>query len=132
MKKKKDKVIDFGEWLYAKRKQKGYSEEELVELLKMPNIQVVNIRKWERDLEFPNLEEIYKLSEIYMVPSQTIIEIKNKTLEEGVLGVHKQIIRWISFFMGISIYGTIWFCRIVIWGSLILAWVWFSFKTKPM
>lgn len=132
MKKKKDKVIDFGEWLYAKRKQKGYSEEELVELLKMPNIQVVNIRKWERDLEFPNLEEIYKLSEIYMVPSQTIIEIKNKTLEEGVLGVHKQIIRWISFFMGISIYGTIWFCRIVIWGSLILAWVWFYFKTKPM
>ena len=92
----------------------------------MINVQVINIKKWERDLEFPDLDAIYKLSEIYMIPSAEIIEIKQKTLQSGVEGIHMYIIRLISLFMGISIYGTIWLCRTILFITLILVTIWFA------
>lgn len=85
MKKKKDEnYIDFGQWLYELRKSKGLTEDELVEKINMVNVQKMNIKKWERDLEFPDLDAIYKLSEIYMIPSTEIIDKKQKTLQAGV------------------------------------------------
>lgn len=125
MRKKHENYIDFGEWLYEKRKEKGLTEAELVEKINKVNVQEVNIKKWERDLEFPDLDTIYKLSEIYMISSAEIIDKKQKTLQAGVEGVHMYIIRMLSLFMGISIYGTIWLCRIIIYGTLILVTLWF-------
>ena len=85
MKKKKDEnYIDFGEWLHKLRKEKGLTEEQLVDKINMVNVQEINIRKWERDLEFPDLDAIYKLSEIYMISSAEIIDKKQKTLQAGV------------------------------------------------
>ena len=81
---KDENYIDFGQWLYELRKSKGYTEEELVDKINKINVQVINIKKWERDLEFPDLEIIYKLSEIYMIPSAEIIYKKQKTLKAGV------------------------------------------------
>lgn len=118
--------IDLGEWLYQKRKEKGYTEDDLVEKINMINVEQKNIKKWERDLEFPNLDVIYKLSEIYEIPSEEILNIKDETLKNGVLSIHKQLIGWISLFMGISIYGTIWFCRIFLSVVLILTLIWFA------
>lgn len=83
-KKKDENYIDFGQWLYEIRKEKGLLESELVEKINMVNVQEINIKKWERDLEFPDLDIIYKLSEIYMIPSAEIIDRKQKTLQEGV------------------------------------------------
>lgn len=125
MRKKHENYIDFGEWLYEKRKERGLTEAELVEKINKVNVQEVNIKKWERDLEFPDLDTIYKLSEIYMISSAEIIDKKQKTLQAGVEGVHMYIIRMLSLFMGISIYGTIWLCRIIIYGTLILVTLWF-------
>ncbi len=125
-KKKKEKnYIDFGQWLYELRKKKGLSEEDLVEKINKVNVQTINVKKWERDLEFPDLDVIYKLSEIYMIPSAEIIDKKQQTLQAGVEGVHMYIIRVLSLLMGISIYGTLWLCRIIIYGTLILATIWF-------
>ena len=85
MKKKKDpNYIDFGEWLYELRKEKGLSEYELSKKINMVNVKEINIKKWERDLEFPDLDVIYKLSEIYMISSSEIIDKKQKTLQAGV------------------------------------------------
>lgn len=132
MKKKKDKnYIDFGQWLYEQRKQKGLTEGQLADEINMINVQPINIKKWERDLEFPDLDAIYKLSEIYMISSAEIIDKKQKTLQAGVEGIHMYIIRVLSLLMGISIYGTIWLCRIILTGTLILATIWFYNKTLP-
>ena len=128
MKKKKDKnYIDFGQWLYELRKNEGLTEDELVEKINMVNVQNINIKKWERDLEFPDLDAIYKLSEIYQVSSAEIIDKKQKTLQAGVEGIHMYIIRILSLLMGISIYGTIWFCRILLTVTLIIVTMNFYF-----
>ena len=81
---KNENYIDFGQWLYELRTQKGYDEYELAEKINKINVQAKNIKKWERDLEFPDLDTIYKLSEIYMIPSSEIIDKKNQTLQAGV------------------------------------------------
>ena len=127
----KQKSLDFGQWLYYLRRNKGYTEQELVERIGIAAIQVKNIKKWERDLEYPNLDAIYKLSEIYQIPSAKILHIKEQTLKEGIEGIHKWIIRWISYFIGFSIYGTIWLCRVILFVAWVWAWVWFYFKTLP-
>ena len=130
MKKKKDpNYIDFGQWLYETRKKHDLTEEQLAQKIGMINVQSINIKKWERDLEFPDLDAIYKLSEIYMIASAEIIDKKQQTLQAGVEGIHMYIIRVLSLLMGISIYGTLWFCRIVIYGTLILATLWFYLLT---
>lgn len=127
MKKKRDKdYIDFGQWLYEQRKQKGLTEEQLADKIDMINVQPINIKKWERDLEFPDINIIYKLSEIYMISSTEIIDKKQKTLQAGVEGIHMYIIRLLSLMMGISIYGTIWLCRIVLFVTLVLVTIWFA------
>lgn len=131
-KKKKEKSIDFGEWLYTLRRAKGYSEIDLMEIINDANITEKNIKKWERDLEYPDLDMIYKLSEIYHVPAVEMLHIKEQTLKEGIEGVHKWIIRWISYLIGFSIYGTIWFCRILLTVTFILVWIWFYFETLPV
>lgn len=131
-KKKREKNFkDFGEWLYELRKQSDFTEQQLAEKIDMINVQEINIKKWERDLEYPDLNIIYKLSEIYQISSTELLHSKEETLKYGIEGIHKYIIKWISLFMGISIYGTIWFCRIVLVLAVILAWVWFYFKTLP-
>ena len=89
------------------------------------NVQVKNVKKWERDLEFPDLDAIYKLSEIYGIPSAEIIEKKNQTLQNGVEGINMFVIRMLSLMMGISIYGTIIIGNTVVYGALILVFIWF-------
>ena len=124
-KNKDENYIDFGQWLYNLRKEKDFTEYDLVEKINMRNVQVINIKKWERDLEFPDLDTIYKLSEIYQIEAAEIIDKKQKTLQAGVDGIHIYIIRMLSLFMGISIYGTIWFFRIMLTLILIAVTLWF-------
>ncbi len=132
MKKKKDKdYIDFGQWLYETRKQHNLTEEDLVEKINMINVQKINIKKWERDLEFPDLDTIYKLSEIYMIPSAEIIDKKQKTLQSGVDGIHIYFIRVLSLILGISFYATYALTQIIIYGTLILVTLWFGSIGRP-
>lgn len=122
---KNENYIDFGQWLYELRKEKDLTEEELFQKMNLVNVQVKNIKKWERDLEFPDLDAIYKLSEIYNIPSVEIIEKKNQTLQTGVDGINMFIIRMLSLFLGLSIYGTIIFAYTLIFLTLIVVFIWF-------
>ena len=81
----KEKLLenDFGAYLYDLRCKKEYTIEELVEKIGMDNVRLKNIRKWEHDLEFPNLDQMYKLSEIYKVPIEVLMQVRTQTLEEG-------------------------------------------------
>lgn len=136
MRKKKQldpEYIDFGEWLYELRKNKGYTEEDLVEKINMANIQAINVKKWERDLEFPDLNAIYKLSEIYMISSTEIIDRKNKTLQAGVNGVNEYLIRMISLILGTTYYGALAIYWILVVGAFIfvfILFIWLSTLAK--
>ena len=117
MKRLKEELLenDFGAYLYDLRQKKGYSIEELAEMFNNENITVKKIRKWEHDLEFPNIDEIYKLSEIYEVPSEEFLQVKTQTLQEGTKMIHKNIIRIIGYLLGLSMYGSVVFSYIFLW-----------------
>ncbi|MCI9000056.1 MAG: helix-turn-helix transcriptional regulator [Clostridia bacterium] len=122
----KEKLLenDFGAYLYDLRCKKEYTIEELVEKIGMDNVRLKNIRKWEHDLEFPNLDQMYKLSEIYKVPIEVLMQVRTQTLEEGLKGVHKELIRLLSYILGFSIYGMLILCYIIIFATFIYA-IWF-------
>lgn len=98
---------DFGAYLYDLREKRGYTIEELVEKINMPLATIKNVKKWEHDLEFPDLDIMYKLSEIYEIPIEEIMQVKTQTLQEGMKGIHYTLIRFIGYLFGISIYGAI-------------------------
>ena len=100
-----------------------YTVEELVEKLNIETIKSKNIRKWEHDLEFPNLDQMYKLSEIYRIPIEELIQVRTQTLEEGLKGIHKEIVRFLGYLLGFSIYGTIILSNILIYGTLIIVFL---------
>lgn len=114
MKKIKETLLerDFGAYLYDLREKSGYTVEELAEKINVPNVTIKTIKKWEHDLEFPNLDIMYKLSEIYQVPSEVLMQVRTETLEKGLKGVHRTIIRFIGYLFGISIYGAVIFSYI--------------------
>lgn len=61
------------------------------------------VKKWEIGLEYPEIDEIYKLSEIYFVPSENFIMAKTNSYQEGLASVHATLIKWICYFTGISL-----------------------------
>ena len=124
----KEKLLenDFGAYLYDLRCKKEYTIEELVQKIDMPNVTIKSVRKWEHDMEFPDLEKMYKLSEIYHVPIEELMQVRTQTLEEGLKGVHKTLIRFIGYVLGFSIYRIYILSYIVmfaggIWAMLIWA-----------
>lgn len=127
MKKFKEKLLenDFGAYLYDLRCKKEYTIEELAEKINMETVTIKGIRKWEHDLEFPNLDQMYKLSEIYEVPIEELMQVRTETLEEGLKGVHKMIIRLLGYLLGFSIYGTIIIGYTIIFVTLIFSFLFF-------
>lgn len=121
----KEKLLenDFGAYLYDLRMKNEYTVEELVEKLNIETIKSKNIRKWEHDLEFPNLDQMYKLSEVYQIPIEELMQVRTQTLEEGLKGIHKGIIRFLGYLLGFSIYGTIILSKILLYGTLIIVFL---------
>lgn len=121
----KEKLLenDFGAYLYDLRMKNEYTIEELLEKLNIETIKSKNIRKWEHDLEFPNLDQMYKLSEVYQIPIEELMQVRTQTLEEGLKGIHKGIIRFLGYLLGFSIYGTIILSKILLYGTLIIVFL---------
>lgn len=118
-------IKEFGEWLYELRKEHNLTYEELVNKINIPKVQVKNLRKWERSLEYPDLDTIYKLSEIFKIPSEELLASKEETLKKGVGKINVRLIRTISYILNVSIYTAIWITRISLGLALILAWMYF-------
>lgn len=123
MKTVKEKLLenDFGAYLYDLRCKKEYTIEELVQKIDMPNVTIKSVRKWEHDMEFPDLDQMYKISEVYEIPIEELMQIRTQTLEEGLKGVHKTLIRFIGYVLGFSIYGIYIMSYIVIFAGAIWA-----------
>ncbi len=118
-------IREFGQWLYELRKQHELTYEELVEKINIPKIEIKNLKKWERNLEYPDLETIYRLSEIFNIPSEELLTSKEQTLKKGVGKINVQLIRFISYILNVSIYTAIWIMRIVLVLALIISWSFF-------
>ncbi len=100
---------DFGKLLNKLRIKNGLTYETLAQKMQMKNnnITAKTIKKWEYDLAFPDLDELYKLSEIFQYPCEELLQSKTETLQSGLNGINKRIVRWISFTLGVSLYGAV-------------------------
>ncbi len=116
---------DFGQYLRELRIKYDYTYEDIAQKISSGGIDAKKIKQWEYDLDFPNLDNIYKLSEIFNIPSAELLAYKQYSLDEGLKSVHVRIIRFISFMLGISIYATIWISRISLFLTLIASFLYF-------
>ncbi len=96
--------LSIEELLKKLRKEKNWSYLELQEQLNSRGLELQekDIKKWEWGLKYPDLNTIYKLSEIYMVPSEDFVQAKNNSYKHGFNSVHIKIINWICYITGAS------------------------------
>ena len=91
------------ELLLQLRKEKDwtYIVDELYKL--GITIEEKTVKKWELGLEYPNIEIIYKLSELYMIPSERFITAKTNSYEKGMASIHMVFIKWFCYITGVSL-----------------------------
>ena len=95
------------ELLIRLRTEKGWSRVELMSKLPNKTIKEKDIRKWEIGLEYPDLDMIYDLSEIYQIPSEKFVEAKNNSFVKGLGSVNMILTKWICYFLNVSIHAGI-------------------------
>ncbi len=107
MKKQKNKK-EIGEGIESLltrlRKEKKWSYVEVVSKLDNKDITEKDIKKWEIGLKYPDLDMIYELSALYEVPSSELIQAKNNSYEKGSLSINQYAIKWICYFLNVSIH----------------------------
>lgn len=91
------------ELLIRLRNEKGWSRIELLSHLSSKTIKEKDIRKWELGLEYPDLDMIYELSEIYQVPSEKFVEAKNNSYVKGLGSINMFLTKWICYLLNVSI-----------------------------
>lgn len=108
------------------REQKQWTYLHVVEELNKLGLVVdeKKIKKWEIGLEYPEIDEIYKLSELYFIPSDNFVMAKSNSYKQGLESIHATIIKWICYLTGISLKVGYIFSYVVIVGGLIWA-LWF-------
>lgn len=108
MKEKEEIGQGLEELLVELRNKHNWSRVEVLDKLNVDNLTEKNIKKWEYGLEYPDLDMIYRLSEIYQVSSSEIIQAKNNSYAKGVGGINKNAIKCIAYILNVSLYaGTV-------------------------
>ena len=102
MKDKKNSELEkrtFEQLLSDLRKEKGWSYLDISEELRKLGILIdeTQIRKWEYGLVYPDLDTIYKLSELYFVPIEDFITAKNNSYNK-----HTTVIKWFCYLTGFT------------------------------
>ena len=128
--KKEDVIVEkrtLEELLLELRNEKNWTYIHIVEKLQELGIATdeKQVKKWEIGLEYPNLDIIYKLSELYMVPSQTFIIAKSNSYEKGMSSIHVMLIKWFCYITGFSLTVGYIGLYVIIFGGLIYAFLFF-------
>lgn len=87
------------------REEKNWTYLHVVEELHKIGL-VVNekkVKKWEIGLEYPEIDEIYKLSELYFVASENFVMAKSNSYQEGLASIHATFIKWFCYLTGFSL-----------------------------
>ena len=112
------------------RQEKEWSYWNVVDELSRKGI-ILNektIKKWEYGLEYPDLDIIYKLSEIYSIPSENFVIAKNNSFKEGYETIHMEIIKRICYVTGISL--KVGYIALYVFIGLVLIWALLFFIGK--
>ena len=115
------------ELLKRLRKEKGYSYIEVVSKLNNKNITEKDVRKWEAGLKYPDLDMVYELSELYMIPCEKLVEAKNNSYEKGYASINMYTIKWICYFLDVSM--KVAFVLMILFYIFALTFALFMFKT---
>ncbi len=90
------------EMLKKLREDKNWSYNDVAYHLNDTNIMPENIKKMESGLEYPDLDMMYKLSELYSVPVEDLVKAKEFSYETLRSSFSVTLIKWINYFFGIS------------------------------
>ncbi len=101
-KKRENRTIE--ELLKELRESKHWSYLNLMDELykKGLNVDEKIVKKWEIGLEYPDLDTIYLLSELYMIPSEDLIIAKQNSFDKACNSIHMTLIKWICYISGFS------------------------------
>ena len=135
----KEKTIDIEkrtieELLIDLRKKKNWTYINMIQELNKMGVSIdeKTIRKWEIGLEYPDINMIYKLSELYFIPSNDFIIAKNNSYSEGYQSIHKTFIKWFCYITGFSIKAGYIITNIFIYATLIGAFMFFIGKCNEL
>ena len=93
--------------LVYERKKKNWDYFDLAKKINDTNINEKTVKKWEYGLLYPNLETIYKLSDIYDIPSEELIQARNNSLNYGYKNIRFKFIDWLCYIANFSIITSI-------------------------
>ena len=123
LKEPKEKPITLEVILQNERLKRGWNYKHLAEQLALPNVTAKDVKKWEYSFESPDLNTIYKISELYQIPSEILVQAKSNGYAEGLHSVHKVFIRTICYIFNLPIKTMIIFSYILLYILLPLAGV---------
>lgn len=139
MKKKEEKLVNtekrtIEELLIDLRNEKNWTYINVIHELSKMDIFVdeKTIKKWEVGLEYPDMDTIYKLSELYFIPSNDFIIAKNNSYAKGYKSIHKTFIKWFCYITGFSIKAGYIITYISVYIALILAFIFFISKCNEV
>lgn len=107
------------------REEKQWTYMHIVEELNKIGLTVdeKKVKKWEIGLEYPDINEIYKLSELYFVPSDNFVMAKSNSYKQGLESVHATLIKWICYLTGVSLkVGYVFFYIVIVVGLIWALW----------
>ncbi len=123
LKEPKENPITLEVILQNERLKRGWNYENVAKQLATPNITAKNVKKWEYSFEYPDLNTIYKLSELYQIPSEILVQAKSNGYSEGLHSVHKLFIKTICYIFNLPIKAMVIFSYIFLYILLPLAGV---------
>ena len=109
----------FGAYLKDLRIKKELTVEEFAEKL---NLTIEKVKRWEKNLEVPELDDMYKLSEFYEIPCEHLLRLKEELFKPN-----EKLIRIICKVLGVSITTARIIFYVLLVLCLILAWVFFVY-----
>lgn len=113
---------NLGKYLKELREKANLTQPDVADKV---GVKIINVKRWERELEYPELEEMYKLSELYQVSCEDLLNYKKEALSAS-----ERFIRGINKFFGVTfITGrTIFYAILII--ALIGAFVFFKIQAN--
>ena len=84
---------------------------------------MIYLKKWEYSFEYPDLKTIYRISELYQIPSEILVQAKNNGYAEGLHSVNKLFIKTICYIFNLPIKAMVIFSYIFLYILLPLAGV---------
>lgn len=100
MKEEKDIIIE--DLLKNFREQRDWTYNDVAYKLNDTNIMPEYIKKMESGLEYPDLDLMFKLSELYGVPVEVFVKAKECSYERMKNSFQMRIIKWMNYLFGIS------------------------------